>query len=191
MGEALINGNAPALAKVGFVFQNYNESMLPWRTVAGNINFALEIQDSQEKKRGYTPEYLLMKVGLLDYKNKYFYELSGGMKQLVAICRAFAYNPEILLMDEPFSSLDYSTTRKMELELLNVWRETNKTTIFVSHDIDEAIFLADRVIVLSKRPAKIKEVVEVNLPRPRKLEMLSSKNFFQTRAMILKIFEYG
>ena len=164
--------------------------MLPWRTAMGNIKFALEIQNPQEKEGKYAPEHLLMKVGLLEYKDKYFYELSGGMKQLVAICRAFAYNPEILLMDEPFSSLDYSTTRKMEIELLNVWSETNKTTIFISHDIDEAIFLADRIIVLSKRPAKIKEVVEVNLPRPRELEILLSKNFFQIRSAVLKIFEY-
>jgi len=190
-GEVLINGKNPELAKIGFVFQNYNESMLPWRTAMGNIKFALEIQNPQEKERKYTPEHLLMKVGLLEYKDKYFYELSGGMKQLVAICRAFAYNPEILLMDEPFSSLDYSTIRKMELELLNVWSETNKTTIFVSHDIDEAIFLADRIMVLSKRPAKIKEVVEVNLPRPRELEILSSEKFFQIRSTILRIFEYG
>ena len=116
-------------------------------------------------------------------------ELSGGMKQLVAICRAFAYIPEILLMDEPFSSLDYSTTRKMELELLKVWRETKKTTLFVSHDIDEAILLADKIIILSKRPAIIKEIIKIDLPRPRKLEMLSSKKFFEIRKKILRLFE--
>ena len=134
-------------------------------------------------------QHFLNKVDLLKYKDNYFYELSGGMKQLVAICRAFAYNPEILLMDEPFSSLDYSTTRKMELELLKVWRETKKTTLFVSHDIDEAILLADKIIILSKRPAIIKEIIKIDLPRPRKLEMLSSKKFFEIRKKILRLFE--
>ena len=93
-------------------------------------------------------------------------------------------------MDEPFSSLDYSTSRKMGLELLNIWKETKKTTIFVSHDIDEAIFLADKVVILSHRPAKIKGIIEVKLPRPRKLDVLSSKDFFEIRNKILRLFEY-
>src|SRR3989344_5220808 len=189
-GRALINQKNPTKSKVGFVFQNYNESMLPWRTVSGNIELALEIQGINEKEKNQIVGKLLKKVGLFEHKDKYFYELSGGMKQLTAICRAFAYNPELLLMDEPFSSLDYSTSRRMELELLDIWKETKKTTLFVSHDIDEAIFLADKVIVLSQRPAKIKGVVEVKLPRPRKLDVLSSKYFFETRNKILRLFEY-
>jgi len=188
-GNVLINQKHPRFAKIGFVFQNYNESMLPWRTARGNIELALEMQKISNGKKKQISEHLLNKVGLLNHKNKFFYELSGGMKQLVAICRAFAYNPDLLLMDEPFSSLDYSTTRKMELELLNVWKETKKTTLFVSHDIDEAILLADRIIVLSKRPAKVKEIVKIDLPRPRKLEMLSSKKFFEIRNKILRLFE--
>lgn len=188
-GNILINQKNPKFAKIGFVFQNYNESMLPWRTAKGNIELALETQKISNEKKEEVSECFLRKVGLLNHKNKFFYELSGGMKQLVAICRAFAYNPELLLMDEPFSSLDYSTTRKMELELLNVWKETKKTTLFVSHDIDEAILLADRIIVFSKRPAKIKEIVKIDLPRPRKLEMLSSKKFFEIRNKILRLFE--
>lgn len=189
-GKVLINQKKPEKSKVGFVFQNYNESMLPWRTVAGNIELALEIQGTDEKKKKQIVENILKKVGLFEHKDKYFYELSGGMKQLTAICRAFAYNPELLLMDEPFSSLDYSTSRRMELELLDIWKETKKTTLFVSHDIDEAIFLADKVIVLSQRPAKIKDIIEVKLPRPRKLDVLSSKEFFEIRNKILRLFEY-
>lgn len=188
-GDILINEKHPKFTKTGFVFQNYNESMLPWRTSLENINLALEVQEIKDKKQEQLAEHLLRKVGLFEHKDKYFYELSGGMKQLIAICRAFAYDPEILLMDEPFSSLDYSTTRKMELEMLKVWRETKKTTLFVSHDIDEAILLADRIIILSKRPAKIKEIVKVDLPRPRKLSMLSSKEFFKIRNKILELFE--
>lgn len=189
-GNVSINNKSPDLSKVGFVFQNYNESMLPWRTVVGNIKLALEIQGVNEKKKKQIVEYLLKKVGLFEHKDKYFYELSGGMKQLTAICRAFAYNPDLLLMDEPFSSLDYSTSRKMGLELLNIWKETKKATLFVSHDVDEAIFLADRVIVLSKRPAKIRGIVDVDLPRPRKLSMLSSERFFNIRNKVLRLFEY-
>jgi len=189
-GKALINQRDPTKSKVGFVFQNYNESMLPWRTVAGNIELALEIQGINKKEKNQIVEKLLKKVGLFEHKDKYFYELSGGMKQLTAICRAFAYNPKLLIMDEPFSSLDYSTSRKMELELLDIWKETKKTTLFVSHDIDEAIFLADKVIVLSQRPAKIKSIIEVKLPRPRELDILSSKDFFEIRNKILRLFEY-
>ncbi|MBU2561627.1 MAG: ABC transporter ATP-binding protein [Nanoarchaeota archaeon] len=189
-GSVRIDGKCPALAKVGFVFQNYNESMLPWRTALGNIELAMEGQKISKKDRMRIAEHYLKKVGLSRHKNKYFYELSGGMKQLIAICRAFAYDPDILLMDEPFSSLDYSTTRKMELELLNVWRETAKTTIFVSHDIDEAVFLADKVIVFSKRPARVKGIIEIDLPRPRKLEMLSSKAFIRIRNKMLRLSEY-
>jgi len=190
LGEVLINGRDPELTKAGFVFQNYNESMLPWRTAIGNIELALEIQNIQKEKRKYIAEGFLKKINLFEYKDKFFYELSGGMKQLIAICRALAYDPEILLMDEPFSSLDYFITRKMELELLNIWHEIPKTILFVSHDIDEAVFLADRVIVLSKRPAKIKKIVDVDLPRPRELKILSSKSFFKIRSGILRVLEY-
>src|SRR3989344_4294519 len=189
-GKILINQKMPEKSKVGFVFQNYNESMLPWRTVEGNIELALEIQGINGKQKKQITEKLLKKVGLFEHKDKYFYELSGGMKQLTAVCRAFAYDPELLIMDEPFSSLDYSTSRKMGLELLNIWKETKKTTIFVSHDIDEAIFLADKVVILSHRPAKIKGIIEVKLPRPRKLDVLSSKDFFEIRNKILRLFEY-
>jgi NitT/TauT family transport system ATP-binding protein len=186
-GKISINGKDASLSKVGFVFQNYNESMLPWRTIKGNIMLALEEKKIKEKEK--IIETLLKKVGLFEHKDRYFYELSGGMKQLTAICRAFAYNPELLVMDEPFSSLDYSTSRNMSLELLKIWMETKKTTIFVSHDIDEAIFLADRVVVLSKRPSKIKEIVKIDLPRKRDLSILSSRKFFDIRKKILNIFE--
>ena len=189
-GTILINKKKPEESKAGFVFQNYNESMLPWRTIEGNISLALEVQGIEGTKKQEIINHLLKKVGLFEHKDKFFYELSGGMKQLTAICRAFAYNPDLLLLDEPFSSLDYSTSRKMGLELLDIWKENKKTTLFISHDVDEAVFLADKVVVLSNRPAKIKGIVEVKLPRPRKLNVLSSKEFFETRNKILRLFEY-
>lgn len=182
-GEVVVNGKDPKDARVGFVFQNYNESLFPWRTVIENIVFPSE-------KEHTIAEHLLKKVGLHHFKDKYVYELSGGQRQLVSICRSIAYNPDILIMDEPFSALDYSTTRKMELELLDIWQEKKITTLFVSHDIDEAIFLADKVVVLSPRPSSVKKVFEVNLPRPRKLDMLSSPEFVELRNAILSTFEY-
>jgi NitT/TauT family transport system ATP-binding protein len=188
-GSALIDGKPPASSKAGLVFQNYNESMLPWRTVAGNIRLALEIQGADRETMEKVVGHLMRKAGLTEHRERFFYELSGGMKQLTAICRAFAYDPDVLLMDEPFSSLDYSTSRRMGLELLDIWKESRKTTLFVSHDIDEAIFLADRVVVLSRRPARVKKIVEVRLPRPRKLDMLASSRFFETRNKILELFE--
>lgn len=189
-GDVLVSNKKPKDANVGFVFQNYNESLFPWRTVLQNVTFSLETAEVPQVEAVKIGEHLLNKVGLLHSKDKFVYELSGGQRQLVSICRAIASNPDILIMDEPFSALDYSTTRKMELELLDIWQEKKITTLFVSHDIDEAIFLADRVIVLSPRPASIKKVFEVKLARPRTLDMLSSLEFTELRNAILNTFEY-
>jgi NitT/TauT family transport system ATP-binding protein len=190
-GAILVQNKKPKDADIGFVFQNYNESLFPWRTVFQNIVVPLEVQKISHEEQNKIATHLLTKVGLLPYKDTYTYELSGGQRQLVSICRAIASNPDILLMDEPFSALDYSTTRKMELELLDLWQEKKITTLFVSHDIDEAIFLADKVIVLSPRPATIKKIFEVNLPRPRTLDMLTSPQFIELRNAILTTFEHG
>jgi len=189
-GMVEIGGKSAKEAQVGFVFQNYNESLFPWRTVYENIIFPLEIAKVSKEKQQAIADHLLKKVGLLQSKDKFVYELSGGQRQLISICRAIAYDPDILIMDEPFSALDYSTTRKMELELLDIWQEKKITTLFVSHDIDEAIFLADRVVVLSPRPASIKKIFDVKLPRPRTLDMLTSPEFNALRNAILNTFEY-
>jgi len=189
-GVVEVGGKSAKEAQVGFVFQNYNESLFPWRTVYENIVFPLEVAKIDKEKQHEIADHLLKKVGLLQSKDKFVYELSGGQRQLISICRAIAYDPDILIMDEPFSALDYSTTRKMELELLDIWQEKKITTLFVSHDIDEAIFLADRVVVLSTRPASIKKIFEVKLPRPRTLDMLTSPEFNALRNAILNTFEY-
>ncbi|MFZ2299550.1 MAG: ABC transporter ATP-binding protein, partial [Candidatus Moraniibacteriota bacterium] len=173
-GKVSVCWKNPKDAHVGFVFQNYNESLFPWRTVFENVVFPLEIAKVEKEEQNKIGEHLLNKIKLLHLRDRYVYELSGGQRQLVSICRAIASDPDILIMDEPFSSLDYSTTRKMELELLDIWQEKKTTTLFVSHDIDEAIFLADKVVVLSPRPASVKKIFEVKLPRPRTLDMLSS-----------------
>lgn len=189
-GCVLINNKRPENARVGFVFQNYHESLFPWRTVFENITFPLEIDCKNLAEQERVASHLLEKVGLLKMKDRYVYELSGGQRQLVSICRAIAPNPDVLIMDEPFSALDYSTTRKMELELLDIWQEKKITTLFVSHDVDEAIFLADKVVVLSPRPAKVKKVFKVKLSRPRSLDMFSSKEFIKLRNAILECFDY-
>ncbi|MDO8650363.1 MAG: ABC transporter ATP-binding protein [Candidatus Berkelbacteria bacterium] len=189
-GEVLINGKKPKDADVGFVFQNYNESLFPWLTTIENIAFPLSVKGVSKEEQLRIAEHTLSRVGLIDSKDKYVYQLSGGQRQLVSICRAIAMNPDVLIMDEPFSALDYSTTRKMELHLLDIWQEQKITTLFVSHDIEEAIFLADRVAVLSPQPATIKKIFEVKLPRPRTLGMFTKPNFTELRNAVLESFEY-
>jgi len=210
-GNIKIGGKSNKDSKVGFVFQNYNESMLPWRTVEGNIRLGVEAttvspSPSVSQSQGVaaaaprnntertTPETkisnLLIQTGLEPIKNKHFFELSGGQKQLTAIARSFAFEPEIMLLDEPFSALDYSITKKMQLKIMEMWQANPLTILFISHDLDEAIFLADKIVILSPRPAKIKEIIEVKLPRPRTLEMLESPEFFELRKKVLDVFRY-
>ncbi len=183
-GKILTNCN-----KVGFIFQDYTNSLLPWRTNSKNIEFSLELGGVRRTERKKIVTNFMKKLNLLEFKDKFPYQLSGGMKQLISIARALVYDPDILILDEPFSSLDYSIRKEMELKLLKLWRETKKTTIFVSHEIDEAVFLADKIVILSERPAKIKKIIKVNLPRPRNLAILTSKKFFEIRNKVIKIFE--
>ncbi|PIS30889.1 MAG: ABC transporter [Candidatus Portnoybacteria bacterium CG08_land_8_20_14_0_20_40_83] len=159
----------------GFVFQN--PVLLPWRTVLQNIELPLEIIGDQ------TPfaesEKLLELLGLKGFGKYYPKALSGGMKQRVAIARALVFNPDILLMDEPFGALDELTRERLNLELLKIWEQTHKTIIFITHSISEAVFLSNRVIVLSERPAKIDEIKEIDLPFPRTIAVKQSKEYFQ------------
>lgn len=187
-GEIKIGGMPPEQAKIGFVFQDYHDSMFPWRDVLGNVELGLEAQKMDKNERKAIAEWYLGKVGMLEHKRKYPYHLSGGMKQLVAIARALASKPHVLLLDEPFSSLDYYTRLSMEEKMQGLWGTIKNTTIFVSHDIDEAITLADKVVVLTKRPATVKEVVRVGIPRPRTIKTRSSEEFFKLRSRILSTF---
>ena len=189
-GQILLGDKEVGDASVGFVFQNYNESMFPWLSVLDNVLFQLDSQKVPRTESLQKAEHILSKVRLWDHREKYLYQLSGGMRQLVAISRAFVGDPEFLLMDEPCSALDYQTTKKVDLELLNLWQEKKLTTIVVSHDIDEAVFLADRVIVLSPRPGKVKTIIDVDLPRPRTIEMFTSEKFFEIRSKVLASFMY-
>ncbi|GGI96601.1 nitrate ABC transporter ATP-binding protein [Halobellus salinus] len=149
----------------GMVFQEYG--LFPWRTVLGNVAFGLEQREMSKPARRERAERMIDLVGLGEFVDSYPKELSGGMKQRVGIARALAVNPEILLMDEPFGSVDAQTKQRLHAELLDIWRETGKTVMFVTHDVDEAVTLADRVVVLTGSPGSVHEVVDVDLDRPR------------------------
>lgn len=151
--------------KRGMVFQQY--SLFPWRTVIDNVTFGLEMQGIDKAESRKTVEKYIELVGLKQFKNSYPYELSGGMQQRAAIARALANEPEVLLMDEPFGALDAQTRNILQDELLRIWEQRHVTFIFVTHSVDEAVVLSDRIVVMTARPGKIKEIVEVDLPRPR------------------------
>ena len=166
-GAVLIDGHnvkGPGQER-GLVFQEF--ALFPWRTVEQNIAFGLEIQGMPLFRRKQIVSEYIKLVRLDGNERKYPAELSGGMKQRVAIARALATNPEVLLMDEPFGSLDAQTRGTMQLELLRIWRETQKTIIFVTHDVDEAVYLSNRTVVLTARPGSIKNIFEINLTHPR------------------------
>src|SRR3954452_6158712 len=146
----------------GFVFQQY--TLLPWRTAQGNIEFALEAAGGlrRAERRERAREYLEL-VGLTEFADRYPHELSGGMKQRVAIARSLSYEPDVLLMDEPYGALDAQTRERLQQELLSIWRRTGTTVVFITHDIDEAVFLGQRVGVMSSRPGRLKAVVDIDL----------------------------
>lgn len=157
-----IRGTSP---KVGMVFQEY--SLFPWRTVIDNIAFGLEMQGIAKDERYRIAEQYLKLVNLAQFRDSYPSELSGGMRQRVAVVRALALDPVLLLMDEPFGALDAQTRNILQKELLDVWEATKKTVIFITHSVDEAVYLADRIIVLTPRPGRICQMFPIDLPRPR------------------------
>lgn len=161
----------------GMVFQQ--PSLLPWRTVMGNIIYGLEIQGVKKGVALERAKRLIDLVGLRGFEESFPLELSGGMQQRVNLARALAVDPEVLLLDEPFAALDSQTRETMQQELLRIWSETRKTAIFITHDIVEAVYLADRVVVFSARPGRVKQVVRVDLRRPRDLRIKRDPRFVQ------------
>jgi NitT/TauT family transport system ATP-binding protein len=187
-GEILIDNRQVERAKIGYVFQNYKESLYPWRTCLGNLMVPLEVGRVPRLERKKRVREFLMLVDMNIREHAYPYELSGGQQQMLAILRALIYDPDILLLDEPFSSLDFQTTLYMHDKIMEVWEKTGATILFISHDIEEAVYLADKVVVLSKRPARVVEVIETNLPRPRTFEITESEQFYDVRNRIMELF---
>lgn len=165
----------------GVVFQQY--ALFPWLTVFKNVRFGLELQGIKGEEADRIADKYIDMVDLSDFKNHYPKELSGGMKQRVAIARAYAVNPSVLLMDEPFGALDAQTRTQLQEELLKTWEQEKKTCFFITHDVDEAIILGSKVVIMSARPGRIKEVVDIKIPHPRNQatkmteEFLSVKNY--------------
>ena len=166
----------------GMMFQEF--ALFPWRTVAGNVAWGLETQGAPRARIDATVESYLQMMNLSDFRNHYPAELSGGMKQRVALARVLAIDPKVLLMDEPFGSLDAQTRETMQEELIKLWERTRKTIVFVTHDIEEAVFLGDRVVVLTARPARVREEVCIDLPRPRDLSVKKSVQCLEYRNYI-------
>jgi len=172
----LIQGPCP---ERGMVFQGY--TLFPWRTVLGNVMFGLEMQGRSKSSASAEAMQWVEMVGLASFAKAYPYQLSGGMKQRVAIARALANKPRILIMDEPFGALDAQTRAQMQSYLLQIWKQVDVTIVFITHDLDEAVFLADRVIVMGAHPGRVLDVVEVPVVRPRDPAQLTSPLFLATR----------
>jgi len=163
----------------GVIFQEF--SLYPWRTVLGNVVWGLEVQGMPRAERTEIAERFLEMVGLSTFRDLYPAELSGGMKQRVALARTLAFDPKLLLMDEPFGALDAQTREIMQEELQRIYERNRKTIVFITHDIDEAVYLGDRVLVFSARPGRIKEAVPIDLPRPRALEIKKTAEYHAYR----------
>ena len=173
--------------RIGMMFQT--PVLLPWRTNLDNVLLPVEVFDLDRRRFASRARDLLQLVGLAAFAERYPRELSGGMHQRVAICRMLLTDPAILLMDEPFSALDEMTREFMNLELLRIWEALSSTVLFVTHNIGEAVFLSDRVVVMSARPGRIARIVPVDLPRPRTKATLSSDAFFHQVTAIRKVFD--
>jgi NitT/TauT family transport system ATP-binding protein len=179
-GELLVNGKPPRQARLdrdyGFVFQA--ATLYDWRTVGHNVQLPLEIMGYSPEKRARRAQEMLKLVELEQFARHYPWQLSGGMQQRVAIARALAFEPALLLMDEPFGALDEFTRERMNMELLKIWGQTGGTILFVTHSIAEAVFLSNRVVVMSPRPGRITKVVPIDLPHPRNFETREDPRFF-------------
>jgi NitT/TauT family transport system ATP-binding protein len=183
-GEVRIDGRAvkgPASDRA-MVFQEFG--LLPWRSAQANVELGLELRGVAAAERQRRVLELIQLVGLTGFERHYPHELSGGMKQRVGLARALATNPDVLLMDEPFAALDAQTRDLMQVELLRIWEQSRKTVLFVTHSIEEAAYLSDRVVVLSARPGRTKAVIPVRLPRPRNYEMRLTPQFNELKLAI-------
>lgn len=186
-GEVLLDGRpvGPPGPDRGVVFQRH--ALFPWKTVRQNVEFGLRMKGLAGPALGRDAQQYIDLVGLTGFENRYPAELSGGMEQRVGLARILAIDPVVLLMDEPFGSLDAQTRMMMQELLLRIWDESAKTVVFVTHDVDEAILLADRILVLTARPARLKEQIDVKLERPRSYKLLTSPEFVRIKDRALEL----
>ena len=183
-GEIIANGEkvVEPSGDRAVIFQQY--SLFPWLTVLQNVTFGLEMTKKGSKEENIeTAERYLTRVGLIDFKDSYPHELSGGMKQRVAIIRSLLNHSPILLMDEPFSALDMQNRHKLQGQLIGVWKRFENTIVFVTHDVDEAVYLADKIVIMDKNPGRINKIIEVDIERPRKRD---SKEFIALQESIVE-----
>jgi len=188
-GEILLGGKTLAATKIGYVFQNYREALFPWLTAWKNIEYPLKLMKLEPRERHERVERLVTRLGVQIDLARYPYELSGGQQQLVSILRALVVEPEVLFLDEPFSALDYEMTLFMREQLQRIFLETRTTTVLVSHDLEEAVYLADRVLLLTRRPARVADDVAMALARPRSDDTLSDADFVRIKGHCLEVFQ--
>ena len=188
-GEILFDGKPLRDIKFGYVFQNYREALFPWLRAIDNIQYPLKLMKLPKAERRARTERMVARLGVKVDLNRYPYELSGGQQQLVSIMRALVVEPQILFLDEPFSALDYEVTLFMRDQLQRIFVETGTTTVLVSHDLEEAVYLADRILLLSRRPACIADYVHYDAARPRTDATLSQHDFVQIKAHCLEVFQ--
>ena len=175
--------------KFGYVFQNYREALFPWMRAFDNIDYPLKLMKVPKAERDARVEKLVAHLGVKIDLKLYPYQMSGGQQQLVSIMRALVVEPEILFLDEPFSALDYEMTLFMREQLQRIFMETGTTTVLVSHDLEEAVYLADRILLLSRHPARVADFARYDAPRPRTDATLSDADFVSTKAHCLEIFQ--
>jgi NitT/TauT family transport system ATP-binding protein len=188
-GQILFDGMLLDEIKFGYVFQNYREALFPWLRAFDNIAYPLKMMGIGKAERQARVERLVERLGVKIDLNRYPYVMSGGQQQLVSIMRALVVEPEILFLDEPFSALDYEMTLFMREQLQRIFVETGTTTVLVSHDLEEAVYLADRVLLLSRHPALVADFVTYDAPRPRTDATLSDADFVQIKAHCLEVFQ--
>ncbi|WP_300297542.1 ABC transporter ATP-binding protein [Ferrovibrio sp.] len=187
-GDILFDGKTIDETRIGYVFQNYREALFPWLRAIDNIHYPLKLMGLGRREREEKVQKLLSRFQVKIDFNRYPYELSGGQQQTVSILRSLVMEPEVLFLDEPFSALDYEMTLFMRDQMQKAFMETNTTMVIVSHDLEEAVYLADYVLLLTRRPTKIADLVEVPLPRPRSAETLSDPKFVEIKSHCLDIF---
>lgn len=187
-GQITIADKPLRRSRIGYVFQNYRDTLFPWISAFDNIAYPLKVQGVPEKERQIRVEKLLATFDIKIDLRRYPYQFSGGQQQLIAILRAVVADPEVLFLDEPFSALDFEMTLYIREKLQQVHMESNLTTIIVSHDLEDAVYLADSILLLSKRPTRLVENVSFNLPRPRTPETLSDSEFVHIKSHCLDIF---